>query len=330
MRLPRLNALRAFEATVRAGSLNGAAAELFVTPTAVSRHIKKLEDYLGVTLFERGGGHLVPNEIGRRYALALNRSFRAIADSTAQVRSSSGKAPVVLRAYTTLLVHWLMPRLGLFQREHPEIELNIESGFRSADFSRGSLEIAIRYGNGTWPNLKSFRIFSDESVAFSAPSVAERLSGISPDKWPRDVSLLVHGRRPLDWTDWLSIAGIEDELPHRRLSFEDMLLVYQAAHDGLGVAIAQRRYIAAGIARRTLMQVSPVVLRRELGYYAVCPQEVADTKPARAFIEWLVKEGERQPDEFVGSDESSAQGVDPNWMMNVVARKVSGSLGSDH
>ena len=299
MRLPRLNALRAFEATVRAGSLNGAAAELFVTPTAVSRHVKNLEDDLGTPLFDRRGGHMVVNSVGRRYAAALNRSFRAIADSTAQVRASPEKASVVLRAYTALLVHWLMPRISSFQKAHPEVELNIETGFRSTSFSTGLVEVAFRYGAGSWPNLNSFKIFDDESVVFGAPSVAERVQGLSPDKWPRDIPILVHSRRPLDWTDWFSIAGVDDQIPNRRLGFEDMMLVYQAAHDGLGLAITQRRYIAANVARGALVQVSPLVLRRELGYYAVCSPDVAENKSARMLIDWLLNEAEAQDDDLL-------------------------------
>lgn len=291
VRLPPLNALRAFEATVRAGSLNGAAAELFVTPTAVSRHIKNLESYLGVPLFDRRGGHMEANNAGRQYATALNRGFRAIADSTMQIRATRKKSSIVLHAYTTLLVRWIMPRVIHFQKKYPDIELNIETGFRSGGFPNAPMDVALRYGAGSWPNLKSFRIFDDESVVFCAPSIAEKIQGKPPGSWPREMPILVHSRRPLDWTDWFSIAGVNDQLPNPRISFEDLLLVYQAAYDGLGIAITQQRYIADDVARGALVQISPLVLKRELAYYAVCSPEVSENTPVRAFIDWMVSEG---------------------------------------
>jgi len=293
MRTPPLNALKAYEAVSRTGSLTRAADELFVTPTAVGRHIKKLEDYLGVPLFERRNGQLVTTEASRRFAKALHRSFAGIVDATNELLRTSGRMHLVIKVYTTFLVHWLMPKLGAFQQEHPEIELNIESGFGRADFQNDRVDIAIRYGDGEWPNLKAFRIFQDELVPFCSPALAPRVLGIPPTSWPTDISLIVHGRRPDDWPDWLSAQNLSTPLSHKRLGFEDLLMVYRAAQDSLGVAITQKRYISDDVERGILVPVSDSVLKREQGYYAICPADVAETKAAMIFIEWIQRQGEQ-------------------------------------
>ena len=240
-------------------------------------------------LFDRRPGHLASTDAGLRYARALRRSFTGIARATSEVRASSGRPHLVVRAYTTFLVRWLIPRLGSFQKQHPEIDLSVDSGFSAADLSKGEIDIEIRYGRGAWPNLKVFPIFGDELVPFCSPGLASEFVGKHPADWPKEFPIIVHTRRPDDWDDWFAAQGVSD-LPRRRIEFEDLLLAYQAAHDGLGVAITQTRYIATDVAKGALTPVSSNLLRSTLGYYAVCPIEVAENESAMAFIKWLIDE----------------------------------------
>ena len=129
MRLPPLNALRAFETVARLGVLSRAAEELGVTPTAVSRHIKNLEDALGIPLFNRQPGVLTLTARGRSYARTLTRSFDLMLDATNLLADSAGRVHVTLRAYTTFLVRWLIPQLPDFYAAHPDVELHLTTAF---------------------------------------------------------------------------------------------------------------------------------------------------------------------------------------------------------
>ena len=287
-RLPPLNALKAFESVARHGSLTRAAEELLVTPTAVGRHVRNLEDVLQVSLFEREGGVLRLTQPGRRYAQSVAEAFGQIAEATDALRATPGRVRLAVHAYTTFLVRWLIPRLSSFHARHPEIELALSSGYDPVDFERDRVDVTVRYGHGRWPGLAATRLFEDELVAFGPPGTRDRLSAGGPEAILRE-TLIIHQRRPQDWAEWLRTAGIEGR-PQRKLEFDDLALVWQAAADGLGIGLTQRRYLAADIAAQRLEQISDTVLQRGRGYYAVCPTEAAMRPSARAFLNWITGE----------------------------------------
>lgn len=287
-RLPPLNALKAFEGVARHGSLSRAAEELLVTPTAVGRHIRNLEDSLQVTLFDRDGGVLRLTEPGRRYARVVARAFGMIAEATDELRDRPGRVRIAVRAYTTFLVRWLIPRLAGFHARHPDVELALSSGYEPVDFNRDRVDVAVRYGHGRWPGLAAVRLFDDELVAFGPPGSRARLVPVGPTDLLGEV-LIVHQRRPQDWTEWLVAAGVEGR-PRRILEFDDLALVYQAVTDGLGIGLTQRRYLERDIKAGRLEQVCDAVLRRERGYYIVCPADAVRRPALRTFLDWIKAE----------------------------------------
>lgn len=287
-RLPPLNALKAFEGVARHGSLSRAAEELLVTPTAIGRHVKNLEESLQVALFDRDGGSLRLTEPGRRYAQVVAEAFGAIAAATDDLRDRPGRVRIAVRAYTTFLVRWLIPRLAAFHARHPDVELALSSGYDPVDFNRDRVDVAVRYGHGRWAGLTAIRLFEDEIIVFGPPGSRARLRPAGPAALLEEV-LIVHQRRPQDWADWLAAAGVKGR-PQRIVEFDDLALVYQAVTDGLGIGLTQRRYLAADIAAGRLEQVCDPVLRRDRGYYAVCPTDAATRPAVRAFLEWVAGE----------------------------------------
>jgi LysR family glycine cleavage system transcriptional activator len=286
-RLPPLNALRAFEAVARHGTLTRAADELLVTPTAVGRHVKNLEDSLGTPLFERDAGTLSLTRQGSDYARAINRAFEMMTVATDQLLDTASRTPVALRAYTTLLVRWLIPQLPEFQRAHPEVDLRLTTASDAVDFSRDNVELGVRYGRGHWPGLHSTLLFNDELVAFCGTGLFPVFESEPLAEAFGSVTLLTHSLRLDDWPDWFEEAGLGDIIPGRRMPFNDMALILQSGLDNLGVGLSQRRYLTKMLGDGELRLVSPVVLRRDRGFYLVCKTETMEVPAVRVFVEWI-------------------------------------------
>ncbi len=289
MRLPPLNALRAFEAVARHGVLSRAAEELGVTPTAVSRHIKNLEDALGVPLFNRGPGVLKLTPRGHSYARTLTRSFDLMLDATNLLADSAGRVHVTLRAYTTFLVRWLIPQLPDFHAQHPDVELHLTTAFDPVDFNRDSVDLGVRYGHGNWPGLDATLLFNDEMVLVGNTTVKQRFAAQPFAQALASEPHLVHTLRLDDWPDWLETAGLNDLKPARRIPLDDMSLIYQGMLDGLGVGLCQAHYLPQDLAAGRLHTLSPVMLHRQRGFYLVCPKETANNPGVAAFIDWIKK-----------------------------------------
>ena len=167
-RLPPLNALRAFEAAGRHGSFSKAADELNVSHAAISRHVRGLEQRIGVQLFlnAKRGVELTP--LGQTYLLAITPALDAIALATDEL-SARPEDLLSISCEPTFAVKWLMPRLGGFHDLHPGIEITIQSSSRLADLRRYECDVAIRYGSGAWGGLTSELISCATVYPIGAP-----------------------------------------------------------------------------------------------------------------------------------------------------------------
>lgn len=288
--IPPLNPLRSFEAAARHNSFARAAQELSVTPAAISRQVKLLEDYFGVEFFRRepSGISLTPEAM--EYAKGLAKAFRQIANLTDEFRTRHTSSILTVSGYTTFLVKWLVPRLPDFQAAHPHIKVRLGGGSSAAGGAGGGqADIVIRYGGPHWPGQRALLLFRDELVPVCSPDLLkrQRTTAVGADPtaiatWP----LLSLEARRQDWLDWFAQVGLP--MPRQRLqSFEDMAVVLEFARRGLGVALVQRRYIEEELAAGSLIAVSDVVLARELGYYALARAEGFEKSKVDAFFGWL-------------------------------------------
>jgi LysR family glycine cleavage system transcriptional activator len=238
--LPPLNALHAFEAAGRHASFKNAAAELCVTPSAISRQIKQLEDQLGVPLFVRGQT-LQLTSAGARYLAAVQDAFAALALGTAAVRATRGSPVVRIACVHALAINWLLPALAELAARHPEIEVQLVTSDVLADIAGGAAELAIRFGQGNWPGVHSERLLALDAFPVCAPGLARKLRA------PRDLVALpwIHlTSYPRAFRDWLAAAGLPDATAERNQSFDSAELVFRAAERGLGVAMATSVLVA--------------------------------------------------------------------------------------
>jgi LysR family glycine cleavage system transcriptional activator len=287
--LPPLNPLRAFEAAGRALSVSQAADELFVTPAAVSRQIKVLEQFLGVSLFQRSAGGLQLTVAGARYLSDITPLFAMLRENTNVVMGGTYRRHVLkIRSPATFAVRWLIPRLATFHQEHPDIDVQLLTSPAPLNFEREDIDGGVELGRGTWPKVKVLRLIQNEITPVTAAlrkSGQQKLADLSQ---LGNLTLLHSMARPDDWHYWLGAAGISNVNAYRGMKYESSLLAYQAAAEGHGVVVAQKALIEKELKEGILIAPFDMVLDRgAFTYYFVWPDSKPVSVALGAFTNWL-------------------------------------------
>ncbi|WP_189048324.1 transcriptional regulator GcvA [Aliidongia dinghuensis] len=289
-RLPSLNALKAFEAAGRLLSVTAAADALAVTPSAISRQVRQLEEDLGLPLFRRGRSGLVLTEAGTALLAGLTDGFQRIAQAVDAVRPRPESRVVTVSMLSTFAMRWLLPRLGHFNEAYPDIEVRLSTSVELVDLARGDIDCAIRFGRGDWPGLLADRLFTERLTPVCSPAL---IAKGPPLERPEDLRAytLLHARLRADhWRIWLHEAGIEDLDPRAGPVFETRNFVIQAALQGLGVAVIDPALVGEELASGRLIQPFPRILALEGAYFLVRHPSKAKLKRVAAFREWLLSE----------------------------------------
>ncbi len=234
-RLP-LSSLRAFEATARLGAMSAAAAELFVTHGAISRHVHLLEDQFGVRLLVRHARSVSPTPEGAALAGQLSEAFRLMREAIARLEPG----PVTLSCSATIMTKWLIPRLGDFKRAHPDFELRLNISHDEVDFVQDQISLAIRSSMKRAPQGVVIEPLLHEQIG----PVCHRDYQVQNEIW--SISSLASARildtatRPNAWKEWADLVNCNDIqlMPHER--YEHFYLVIEAAVSQLGVALVPR------------------------------------------------------------------------------------------
>ena len=289
--LPSLNGLRAFEAAGRHGSFKAAAEELNVTQTAVSHMVRLLEKHLGYALFHRHANRLELTDQGRAFQPGLTEAFNAIARLSEQVGSMQVGPVLTVGVAPTLALHWLIPRLTSFNRNHPNIEVRVATGGAMLPL-RDDWTCTVRRGAGSWPGYIAEELFPSTLVPVCTPAIAANLLH------PRDLhtaTLIVVSHLREQWTWWFETAGLRAPIqPANEVSFESSVMAIQAVFDGVGVAVAQLPYVSDALAAGRLITPFPIANRKYEGWY-LAYRPMREKDPALlAFRKWLRGEAESQ------------------------------------
>ncbi len=290
-RLPPLTSLRAFEAAGRHLSFTKAAAELAVTQAAISHQVKALEDHLGVTLFDRLPRRLALTKAGRAFLPAVRESFDRIDSAAAEIRQESLVTALTVRLAPSFAAKWLSPRLEDFRRHHPDVDLRLKHSNEPADFTHGDIDLAVTYGKGDWPNVVADPVLSLDFFPVCSPAY---MDGDIPLDNPGDLRnvTLLHDADYQNWSDWLSLAGLDDIDPERGTIMDDTNVLTQAAIDGLGVALGSSSFVRDHLESGRLVKPFELTLENEFAYFVVCPQEHLNKPAVRAFKEWLLAQAD--------------------------------------
>jgi LysR family glycine cleavage system transcriptional activator len=252
MRLPPLNSVRAFESAARHASFRLAAAELFVTPGAVSQQVRQLEEFLGVALFYRLPRAVRLTDAGQEFYGAATRHLKGIAQAAERVRPRADH--VTLTTVPTFASRWLMPRLPRFTQRYPKVEVRVDASSELSDLERDGFDLAVRYGLGGYAGFEERVLFEGVVVALCSPAYREAhfAGGSGPKTW-RQVRLL-HENPPDDhWPGWLAASGMTDIDAHGGMYFSYGLLAVSAAIEGQGVALQPVEFVERELASGMLV-----------------------------------------------------------------------------
>ncbi|WP_448202595.1 LysR substrate-binding domain-containing protein [Azospirillum sp. sgz302134] len=283
-RLPPLNALRAFVAAARHSSFRLAAEELHVTPGAVSRQIRTLEDFLGTALFDRSQRQVRLTEVGARYFTRIAELFADIQHATDTVLEGSGRRTVHVDCIPTFAMHWLLPRLPQFQRRFPELEVSLSTAPETIDLTR-RFDYAIRRDPAHFAGLKPLPLMPERCAPVCSPS----LPGLASIRKPADLTaqtiITIRARTDL-WPAWCTAHGLELQAFRSRMEVDHTYFAIQAAEDGLGVAVVPLLFVERPLStgRLTTPLGSESVVS---GHYYLLESRHRGRTDAPEFRDWL-------------------------------------------
>jgi LysR family glycine cleavage system transcriptional activator len=289
---PSLKFLRTFYVAGRLGSFKAAAEELCLSPSAVSHQMRELEEQLGVSLFDRGARTLTLTEAGLQYRDSIGIALAYLDDATQRVRQTSGPTPVRVSAPPFFASEMLGPRLAALREEHPDIEVHITTRLAFQEINPTDAEIAITVGSGPWPGLVATRLFSQVFTLAGAPEVFQSLRSTSPAS--SDIALLVHTHRAHLWEKWVAAHGPGAIQGRRRMGFDSMWAIVDAAERGVGVGLVSLPLARERFDSGRLVRVSDQELSTGESYFLLCKPE--DSSPAiKAVRQWIVEHVEGMP-----------------------------------
>ena len=311
-KLPPLLALRAFESASRHMSFSRAASELCVTQSAISRHIKNLEDIFQKKLFIRRGRSVLLSPEGQQYFEKITVGFALIEEATNAFASNRDDSVLRLNVLPTLGMRWLAPRLHQFSQVLPNTEVHLISSIEPVNFKSGGADLAIRVGQ-----METARIAEPDALDGTVHAPLAKIDlemlddpeGISGDELFGDILVVVYNpefieppatpaelsqhvlistvTRPSAWEDWFRIGGLEEAIRGRKqLSFGHFFMSLQAALEGKGIAILPEvlieQELASGRLRRLFHKAESAGR-----YYLLFRGDEAEWRKIRLFRRWI-------------------------------------------
>lgn len=283
-RLPPLSAFRVFEAAARHANFSAAAAELHVTPGAVSRQVTTLERQLGVALFSREPrrNHLTP--AGLQLAERVREAFGVLRDAVRSIGLEATQR-VVVTALPSFAARWLLPRLPQFSAEHPNIEIDLRPSREIVALDRGGIDLAIRYGRGRWPGAESRLLLEERLFPVCAPALAKR-------PLPRTLQdllamPLIHDS-DFPWSLLFEHYGVPSPKRLPGIRVDDSSIALQAAERGQGVLLGRSVLVADALSEGRLKRVTRLSAPSEFAYFLAWPRRREPTAAAAAVRDWLL------------------------------------------
>ena len=282
-RLPPLTALRAFETAARHLNFSRAAEELSITHSAVSHQIKALEEHLGVKLFKRSGRAMLLTSDGQRLYVHVREAFSRLQRGVAELRADARRSSLTVSVLPGFAARWLVPRLPEFNRHHPDMDVNLRATLELTDFSREEVDLAVRFGAGSWPGLTAEKLLDEDIFPVCSPRYRDGRLPRTPEEL-LECTLLQDVYEP--WEQWFRAVGVTPPASFHGPGFSESNLLLKAAVEGQGVALALGVLVQAELKTGELVQCFPG-LRARYAYYLVHPQQDPLPPKVTAFKAWL-------------------------------------------
>jgi len=290
--MPPLKALIPFHAVARHLSFSRAAEELCVSHSAISQRVKHLEDFLDKKLFHRNKNKILLTENGEQYFQQIDDALSIIQTATKKLLSESNKNAITINMLSSFAMRWLIPRVQNFQRKFPNYELRLCSEWRNIDFEKEDIDIALYYGDGNWPSLKSELIFKEDIAILASPTLIPKKNKITIDKLLGEfkfcyVQALL---REDNFTLWFGETDYPEPEESSRIYFQNTLQALQAAIHGAGIVAANIHFLKDEIEEGSLVKIVTETVETGNAFYLVHPDESHIKEKVQVFKEWLLSE----------------------------------------
>ncbi|MET0309345.1 MAG: LysR substrate-binding domain-containing protein [Sphingomonas sp.] len=290
--LPPLSMLRCLEAAVRGGSFSNAADMLGLTQSAVSRQIAALEDWLGVSLFERRGRRVAVNATGLTYLADIAPALASIRRATANHVSAPQIQSIELATLPSFGMRWLAPRLPRLTARHPGMIVNIAARVDIFGFAREPFDAAIHVGASDWPDAAHDLLFREHVVPVVAPALAREYDIRTAADFLR-LPLLVQSARRDAWRRWFALSGLSLPSDHQPVSSAaHFLMLAEAVRAGTGAALMPSFLIQPELEAGQLLVPVDLSLADNRNYYLVYPEDRLKRPVFREFRDWICTEAE--------------------------------------
>jgi LysR family glycine cleavage system transcriptional activator len=293
-RLPPLNTIAAFEASARLMSFTRAAEELHLSQGAVSRQIQVLEERMGVTLFNRRHKEIQLTRAGLIFQQAIAQSLNSIRRAVTMIEALD-TSTVTIAASNAMASFWLMPAIIDFRSQYPDIDIRVLASNLPVDPWQDPVDLAIRYGDGHWPNITKVKLFEEEIFPVCAPSYQHEHNIESiEDLLKCELIELDSGISEFNsWDAWFEGTGYQPGVLHKNITVSNYDLVYRAACSGKGVALAWAYGIPHEARETLLVRPLDISIKTGLSEYIIYTENEELSAPARTFLEWLIDFGKR-------------------------------------
>ncbi|MEO8858402.1 MAG: LysR substrate-binding domain-containing protein [Burkholderiaceae bacterium] len=291
-RLPPLNALRAFDASVRTGSFTRAGEALHVTQGAISRQIKQLEDWLGKPVFVRHYQGLILTPAGSVLAQSLDVAFGAIQDAVEQLQHLGARQRIAVNVPETFASRWLAPRLRAFHGRHADIDLAITTSAVTSLRDAQQYDCLVMFLDAPWAKGACRLLRQEQYVAVASPELW--LDGAPPNLAKATLLHVLAGSKRLPiWENWFASLGIRSIDTRPGIAFSTMDQAINAAVSGAGVAVVDAPMVERELAEQRLRRLDSHELTSNYGYWFVEPRAPALREPAHSavvalFQAWLL------------------------------------------
>ncbi|WP_339850529.1 transcriptional regulator GcvA [uncultured Nisaea sp.] len=292
--IPPLTALRAFEAAARLGGVSKAADELHVTHAAVSHQIRALEEWFGVSLFDRAGRRIRLTEAGAKLLGPVSAAFDGIASAVELVCEDMNQKVLTVSAAPSVAYKLLVPRLGSFAALEPDVEVHLHHSVTLANFVSDGIDVAVRFGRGDWPGTISKRIMDGFAQPFASPALLKS-AGHTLDDLPltpeQIAELPLHHEDSTEfWRTWFEKAGAPGLRFRRGAVFHDAASILNVAVAGQGVVLARPALAESELGSGMLAALSDIKIEEDAGYYLVYPRSKMSDPLIQSFEAWVFAE----------------------------------------
>ncbi|MEE4316412.1 LysR substrate-binding domain-containing protein [Erythrobacter dokdonensis] len=289
-RLPPLRALEAFMRTVRLGSARAAAEEIGLSPSALSRRITNLEEFVGKKLFTRARQSMQLTDEGQAFYEAVNPHLEALARAVESQSDNIALLRLRLGVLPMFGSQRLFPRLGELRKRHPLLHIDIDTAPHLEDRVGDTLDAAIILSRGPASGLHAVRLDHNLVHAICSKDIAR---AIGPEITAESLSkqtFLIHNELPESFVAWKKANRLEDMEAGAIDHYDSGALMLEAAAQGLGIAIMHDDHLRRANDNR-LTNLPGVPVESPYSYWFVCKPVALESRPVRIFHDWLVRAG---------------------------------------